>query len=310
VTLPAGLRLPQNADDLLGRMMCLLHDGFPFVTRKPSHPQWPGSEGPNQSFHWSQILTAMLVCIPTSLVLLLAVQLSKNAKSKSESPPTSTVKAAVSKPLPDKIIPKPELSPAVSTPPPIATVEPQKVFETESQDTNSVEAALAQLKDEKQLRIRNMEDMALASWTNNLATYRYALKSLYDIMKSEATRRNDSITLTTDYLNSLPPTIDHSNKEIEVAVIKFTNQTNMDFHIVITGEFRSGEYIMQKRGLRISCGCGNLRFESMGPGNLSLSLQIPDGDSPSPWNVDHELISKKLKILVAAQIEYLKTKSH
>jgi hypothetical protein len=28
--------------------MCLLHDGFPFVTRKPSHPQWPSSEGPNQ----------------------------------------------------------------------------------------------------------------------------------------------------------------------------------------------------------------------------------------------------------------------
>ena len=27
--------------------MCLLHDGFPFVTRKPSHPQWPSSEGPN-----------------------------------------------------------------------------------------------------------------------------------------------------------------------------------------------------------------------------------------------------------------------
>jgi len=48
VALPAGLRLPQDADDLLGRVMCLLHDGFPFVTRKPSHPQWPSSEGPNQ----------------------------------------------------------------------------------------------------------------------------------------------------------------------------------------------------------------------------------------------------------------------
>ena len=48
MALPAGLRLPQDPDDLLGRMMCLLHDGFPFVTRKPSHPQWPSSEGPNQ----------------------------------------------------------------------------------------------------------------------------------------------------------------------------------------------------------------------------------------------------------------------
>ena len=35
VTLPASLRLPQDADDLLDRMMCLLHEGFPFVTRKP-----------------------------------------------------------------------------------------------------------------------------------------------------------------------------------------------------------------------------------------------------------------------------------
>ena len=48
MALPAGLRLPQDPDDLLGRMMGLLHDGFPFVTRKPSHPQWPSSEGPNQ----------------------------------------------------------------------------------------------------------------------------------------------------------------------------------------------------------------------------------------------------------------------
>jgi PAS domain S-box-containing protein len=30
--------------------MCLLHDGFPFVTRKPSHPQWPSSEGPNHGY--------------------------------------------------------------------------------------------------------------------------------------------------------------------------------------------------------------------------------------------------------------------
>jgi hypothetical protein len=28
-------------------MMRLLHDGFPFVIRKPSHPQWPSSQGPN-----------------------------------------------------------------------------------------------------------------------------------------------------------------------------------------------------------------------------------------------------------------------
>ena len=49
MALPAGLRLPQDPDDLLRRMMCLLHDGFPFVTRKPSHPQWPSSEGPNHN---------------------------------------------------------------------------------------------------------------------------------------------------------------------------------------------------------------------------------------------------------------------
>ena len=41
------IRILREADDLLGRVMCLLHDGFPFVTRKPSHPQWPSSEGPN-----------------------------------------------------------------------------------------------------------------------------------------------------------------------------------------------------------------------------------------------------------------------
>jgi hypothetical protein len=49
VALPAGLRLPQDADNLLGRMMRLLHDGFPFVIRKPSHPQWPSSQGPNHT---------------------------------------------------------------------------------------------------------------------------------------------------------------------------------------------------------------------------------------------------------------------
>jgi hypothetical protein len=37
--------------------MCLLHDGFPFVTRKPSHPQWPSSEGPNHRINdrWSAL---------------------------------------------------------------------------------------------------------------------------------------------------------------------------------------------------------------------------------------------------------------
>ena len=34
---PASIRLPQDADDLLRRMIRLLHDGFPFVNRKPSH---------------------------------------------------------------------------------------------------------------------------------------------------------------------------------------------------------------------------------------------------------------------------------
>jgi len=49
MALPTRLRLPQDANNRLGRMICLLHDGFPFFARKPSHPQWPSSWGPNHS---------------------------------------------------------------------------------------------------------------------------------------------------------------------------------------------------------------------------------------------------------------------
>jgi len=65
--------------------MCLLHDGFPFVTRKPSHPQWPSSQGPNHlqqpgalvkqvaeeagftdPFHFSRVFTSVFGLSPTA----------------------------------------------------------------------------------------------------------------------------------------------------------------------------------------------------------------------------------------------------
>jgi len=41
-------RRKQDADDLLGRVMLLLHRWFPFFGRKPSHFRWTSSWGPNQ----------------------------------------------------------------------------------------------------------------------------------------------------------------------------------------------------------------------------------------------------------------------
>ncbi len=257
-------------------------------------------------------IIGILCCICALLILSLIIQSIPNSSETNE-PPRKESAAVVEtnrqelKPLPDKIIPKPESTTITAAGP---AAESQKQFVIDIQDTNDAESALAQLKVENKNQTQAAENEALSDWTNNLSAYNYALKCLYDIMKAEATRRNDSVTLTEDYFNSLPQIVAHSGEETKIAEIRFTNQTNLDFRIMITGENREGYNYIQPRALKITCDCGSLQFVSFHGISHNLFLKIPDIQfTPGP-GFEHESIKKEIKLLVAAQIEYLRKIPH
>jgi hypothetical protein len=225
------------------------------------------------------------------------------------------------KPLPDKIIPTPVISNASSvvSPPQVPNAVALMQFETNnpSADSNDLKSELDQLKLQRQAEIaasdqkNNSENQS--AWDKNLPLFRHSLESLHDILNQEAIDRGDRIEITSGYIACLPQKIDFKMEETKVAEIRLEKETNVDFAVSITrGQMIAGTTI-QPNGIKITSGCGFLEFQPFwvmtGPGFHTI-IQIPgyNGDKTTEnMNIDQirELVRKRVKILVAAQIDSL-----
>jgi hypothetical protein len=211
--------------------------------------------------------------------------------------------------LPEKIIPTPEppSTPIVSTQQ-IASVEPQKQFETNAPDIGDAESELAKSRADKLANLQKLKLNVQAAWTNNLPIFNSSLEALHEILTKEATKRGDGIAKTVAYFQCLPAAADFEiSGETNVAEIKLQTETNLDFKIAITGQFLSGENIIRQRGLRIYCSCGFLAITPRAGNYFNLTIHIPDGnENKSATSRDvRDIITQSLKILVGSQIDYL-----
>ncbi len=221
---------------------------------------------------------------------------------------------SIAKPLPVKIIPRPEPPPE---PPPtvsnqqVAEVETQKQYENFNVVTGSVIgdalSRFASIKAEKDAKIesdkrqKNLE--AQKWWTNNLSYYQRSLVVLHDVLTGESTKTGDGIAQSVGYFQCLPSTIDPEKGGIKAATIGFQKNTNVDFLITITAPNVSGH-----RTLNISCRGG---FTELIPGwgkEFYSHLHVYpdfDDDREVPIEKANDLIDESIKDLIASQFLFL-----
>jgi hypothetical protein len=215
------------------------------------------------------------------------------------------------KPLPDKIIPRlesPAAPPTIVSTQEIASVEPQKQFETNSPNIEDAEdpaeKAIAKAKSEQAAAKKRNELETQAQvqteWGKNLSSRNYAIQALYDVMNKEATKHRDGIAKTIGYFQCLPPTIVSGSPDTNVAEIRFQTKTNVNFQIKILNNGSSSKM------LRINSDCGFLLLYSSGD-QFRWAIHIPNFDDDKAILTDntHDLIEEGVEILVAGQIDYL-----
>lgn len=220
------------------------------------------------------------------------------------------------KPLPITILPNPTNStptPTVVTATASSTNTPfQKPFETNTPppDIEDFDIVLAkknaeQAAQEKQYEIA-AKNVAQNHWHDHLTTFTYALEEFQRMLIKEAKKRGDEIAQTEGYFQCLPSTIDKNAPPETVAVIRFTNQTNVSFEIQIINENAA-------KAFQIKADCGVFKLYRSGP-LLGRVVDIPG----SKYNVNesimtetnHEKVIEGLKTLIAAQIKFASQTNH
>jgi hypothetical protein len=194
------------------------------------------------------ITVTLLFCLSAGLALLLVLQISKNTTYERRA--NLSKEPASSKPLPTKVIPRPEPPPQ---PPPVVTN--QQVESTETQkpleyfnagtETNasgvakfeSAAATIARLKSEKEAKAKadalkiNLEIQN--NWDCERTNYQHALVVLHDALNKELTN-GDGIVQSQDYFQCLPKTIDPKTGVMKVAQIGLQKNTNLEFLVTVT----------------------------------------------------------------------------
>jgi len=258
----------------------------------------------------------ILLCLSASLLVLSVAQ--RIQISKLNHPPQKQGSAA--KPIPDKIIPRPVISniPPRVSPPQVTNVEPPIQFETSNPSTESgdSESELAKIK-AKKLADKAAQDEANRKqqqsdsdnrWKEMLPIFNNCIETFYNILKNAAARRNEGIAKTDSYFRCLPPTIDYELGETNIAEIRFSNQTNIDFRIAITSD-------NQFRGLRISGSCGYFEIHHANiyvwhKCNIIIHTQGIHEDQTVELGQTHDLIEEDLRLLKDGQIAYLSQTNH
>ena len=251
---------------------------------------------------WTFVITLALFVIST---VFIAPFLKYREVSQVEKP---VLPAPVSNPKPDKITPALELPPPVTVTLQSESAEVQPQFETNLASSTDIDSAVKKERAATAQKQIDMKKRASVAWPNNISTYEYAVRKLYDILSLVADQQGDQVVRPINYFTCLPPTLDSSLGEIKVAEIKLANQPNMSFQIIVTPEtWINGNFVIG-RGLRISCSCGNVLIAPTGLGKaMNVSAQIPDGPSNVGDNGDHQMINQQLLLLVGSQKEFLVT---
>jgi hypothetical protein len=258
---------------------------------------------------WEEIVMRGAFILFLGSFLIAAVFVAPFLEYKKVSPtPAPPIPKVIAKPLPVKIIPKPEPPPQAVSAQQSAVVETQKQFEYFNANTGDAEDAAQRIailraetanKKEAELRQRNLE--AQEWWAVCLPHYRRSLVVLHDILLSKAPS-GDGIAQSDGYFQCLPTNMDSTVPQINVAEIGFQKNSNMNFMIIVTAP-NPGGY----RRLRISCSGGDLEFgwhdrlESF----LHVSHIFPELDgeviNASPFNKTNEFIAESIEGIIAAQ---------
>jgi len=224
------------------------------------------------------------------------------------------------KPLPDKIIPRPEPPPpmytqqtAIVSPP--VTSETQAQFEYFNTHTGKVESIVkkfAKLKAEQEaqnaaqaaklqenIQKRNLEIQQI--WKDDLRYYQRALTDLRDDLEKEIATNGDGIVQSEGYSRCLPSAIDPNIGEMNPATIGFQKNTNMLFKITLTALDNFGG-----RLLRISCPNGCLELHGF-QGRLwgGLHFDPVKEDKDVPFSQADSLVDELVDGLVDAQKDFL-----
>ena len=212
-----------------------------------------GIEAPEK--YRTPIAMTFLLCLSACLAVLLIAQ---NNKFKNR--PISPPQASIPKPLPTKVIPRPEPPPEampVTATQQLAVVQPQALenFNAPTGDIGDFSLKIAKIKSDmvdKAEAENHKVNLDIQKWWDvYLPHYRHTLVVLHDVLASEALKTGDGIVQSADYFQSLPPTIDPKKGGFQIARIGFQKDTNMDFTVTVTG--LNGGYL---RYLEISCpGC-------------------------------------------------------
>ena len=262
------------------------------------------------SRHFGRVF--FITIIVSAFVALLSVKNLQIAELKSQL--TSPKQVVPTKPLPVKIIPRPEPLPPPPTVPAqqVAVVQTQKQFDNFNTGTNDVEDAIAQLakikaenKAQKEAQEKATSEAANQWLTNALPYYNYALISLRDILIKEAAKRGDGIAQSVGYFQCLPSTISPEIMGRKLGEIGFQKDTNVVFFIEINGSDP-----VQNR-LRIESSSGFMEINiNIFHGDMSRLIQIPNLDDykGAPLGQAHSFIDEGLKSIIASQEGYLNPK--
>jgi hypothetical protein len=297
----------------------------PFVLEKINPPQPVNSleKSAAESLdkakkHSDPASVVILICLSASLVALTAAQRFQIFKLKNPPTPQSIAR----KPLPDKIISQPAKSniPPIISPPQVTNVELPIQFVTNypSADSGDSESELAKIKAKKLAEIaakkeadrKQTQSDSDGRWKVMLPAYKDCIETFYNILKKEADRRNEPIAKTDNYFSCLPSTINYELGETNIAEIRFSESTNVNFHIAIT----SGDQF-QQRGLKISGSCGyfEIRHHPIYVYNqciIGVHIQDLNDDRDASLDQTHDLIEEDLKLLKDGQIAYLSQTNH
>jgi hypothetical protein len=258
--------------------------------------------------------TILLVCVSCCLFLLV-FQSAKNYRAQKQT--LAPQKEAMAKALPDKSMPNPTnpVPPqgvACTSPPNTKKPPKQAKFETNEPSDglgdglSSIISSLAKAKADRAAKEEKdklaAEEAREEEWKTGLAHWRFALQSLYDVLKAAAERRGDGITKTEGYFQCLEiaqPKQDVDNTKL--AEIRFTNRTNVDFLISLKNENGA-------KALLISTDCGTVEVYHWDH-KMEVMVDISRFDYHD--NVmfasgnEHDAINKQIKTLVSSQLYFV-----
>lgn len=279
----------------------------------------------------TQMPVMALVCLCVGLAFLLVGQISKNHKLENQQ--KQPEKIVSKKPLPTKVIPRPEAQPspmiiptqqvAVTEPIVTNTSKTFDQFDSTIADTNDTTYRIQQLREAKQqakeqqiaeqnARAQRENQARLLDikkwWDLYLPYYNHSLVVLHDALLHEAAKEGDGIAQSNDYFQSLPSSIAPSVGGFNVAEIRFQKSTNMDFIVSVTALNSAN-----RRTLRIISAGGFIEMELGSGDKVHGNLHIePDIDLPFEvaTNQANTKMVESVNDLIGAEILFLQSRTN